>query len=400
MDIKASSTAPIGAIVLGMGRSGTSAVTQMLVSAGFFAGLSSELMVPLESNPLGHFEHLGIVAVNEEILGELGGSWQQPPPRAAQLSAREHATHRVRAQLQALVERSDGAPIAVKDPRVGMLLPIWGPLIDELFMTVLTVRHPLEIAQSLAQRDGTPLALGLAMWELHTTGLLSFLNGRTAIVAPYEQLIATPEIAVLIVNSVVDGLDDEQAGLVAAAAAPAALATELRHHRASARDAEEMLTGRQLNIWKLLEQLPAGAQRIEANEQLWSPTAVSLDAVNAERHRLRVAGSARDAERLPGELAEQRQQAQLLVGERDDLTRQLDLARADADAAAAGHAVAVHWLNEIKGSASWRLTSPLRRVMRWLRRAGRGVRGAPQAVAGPAPQNAEAADTHHGGAIL
>ncbi len=73
--------AAVGVVVLGMGRSGTSAVSRMFVRAGFFAGAEDDLLGAHESNPLGHFENLGIMNTNERILAELGGSWFDPPAR-------------------------------------------------------------------------------------------------------------------------------------------------------------------------------------------------------------------------------------------------------------------------------------------------------------------------------
>ena len=36
-------------------------------------------MPPQADNPEGFWEHLGFVAVNDEVLGELGGAWDLPP---------------------------------------------------------------------------------------------------------------------------------------------------------------------------------------------------------------------------------------------------------------------------------------------------------------------------------
>ena len=39
----------------------------------------SELMPPQADNPDGFWEHLGFVALNDELLNELGGAWDLPP---------------------------------------------------------------------------------------------------------------------------------------------------------------------------------------------------------------------------------------------------------------------------------------------------------------------------------
>ncbi|MBE9481821.1 MAG: sulfotransferase family protein, partial [Bacteroidetes bacterium] len=59
--------------ILGMHRSGTSAITGVLKILG--VNLGSSLMPPLEDNPKGYFENLNVFKVNEEILGSINSSW-------------------------------------------------------------------------------------------------------------------------------------------------------------------------------------------------------------------------------------------------------------------------------------------------------------------------------------
>jgi hypothetical protein len=62
LDIAAGSadSGSVGAVVFGMGRSGTSAVTGTLVSSGFYAGADSELMEASSGNPAGYWENLAV----------------------------------------------------------------------------------------------------------------------------------------------------------------------------------------------------------------------------------------------------------------------------------------------------------------------------------------------------
>jgi hypothetical protein len=55
--------------ILGMHRSGTSALTGMLVQAGFTA--PSDLMPATVANPKGYWESLGIMGINEAFLAEM-----------------------------------------------------------------------------------------------------------------------------------------------------------------------------------------------------------------------------------------------------------------------------------------------------------------------------------------
>jgi hypothetical protein len=60
-------------LVLGMHRSGTSALTGTLAKLG--ASLPKDLMPANESNPRGYWESLGLVKLHDELLASAGSSW-------------------------------------------------------------------------------------------------------------------------------------------------------------------------------------------------------------------------------------------------------------------------------------------------------------------------------------
>ncbi|MGZ6617798.1 MAG: hypothetical protein ACXVFQ_25655 [Solirubrobacteraceae bacterium] len=142
--IGAGSRACNGAVVLGMGRSGTSAITRALVAAGFYAGADRELMQPNAANPVGYYENLGIYRINEAILERTGGDWFVPPAREAVIAAAADARLVLRDALARLRRDGGGAPLAIKDPRIGVLLEVWEPLIVGELHPVLAVRNPVE----------------------------------------------------------------------------------------------------------------------------------------------------------------------------------------------------------------------------------------------------------------
>ena len=75
-----------GILVLGMHRSGTSIVTNILNVLG--AELGSRLMPPAHDNPDGFREHLDVVHVHDELLAALGHAWDdfRPLPSGRQSS--------------------------------------------------------------------------------------------------------------------------------------------------------------------------------------------------------------------------------------------------------------------------------------------------------------------------
>ena len=54
-------------------------LTRLLHAGGLYLGTKSELMPPQADNPDGFWEHLGFVALNDELLNKLGGAWDLPP---------------------------------------------------------------------------------------------------------------------------------------------------------------------------------------------------------------------------------------------------------------------------------------------------------------------------------
>src|SRR5437867_12521610 len=84
-------------------------VTRLVHRCGLELGRESDLMPPQADNPEGFWEHLGFVALNEELLNELGGAWDLPP------NADENSTHArldllcMKARL--LIERFDSARV-------------------------------------------------------------------------------------------------------------------------------------------------------------------------------------------------------------------------------------------------------------------------------------------------
>src|SRR5664280_1588370 len=112
------------------------------------------------------------------MLAELAGAWDSPPPRQAlpgQLSARRT---RVEEELRTVAEHADGRPVVLKDPRMSLLLQTWQPALGDRFVVALVDRNPMELALSMRKRDGRPVHVTLALWQLYYAELLNGLGRR------------------------------------------------------------------------------------------------------------------------------------------------------------------------------------------------------------------------------
>jgi hypothetical protein len=156
-------------LVLGMHRSGTSLITELIERWGF--ALGDELLPPQADNPRGFFEHAGIVAIHGALFEGLGLSWEdaQPLPRDWLASeAAQRALDRLGDAVGGLFERS--ARIAVKDPRACRFVPLWRKLAERMgfeLRIVLAARHPAAAVASLTTRDGLAPDHVYLLWLLH-----------------------------------------------------------------------------------------------------------------------------------------------------------------------------------------------------------------------------------------
>jgi hypothetical protein len=152
--------------ILGMHRSGTSALTGMLAKAGFSA--PSDLMPATVANPKGYWESLSIIRLNEDFIIEMESHWSSslslPAGWIESIGARKWRT----SLINIIAETYRGAELpTIKDPRFCKLIMGLEPwfesrLIDTSFM--IPIRHPLEVINSLLQAEGIDLYKALRLW--------------------------------------------------------------------------------------------------------------------------------------------------------------------------------------------------------------------------------------------
>jgi hypothetical protein len=175
-------------IVVGMHRSGTSAVTGAIGSLGMSVPRPEDRIRASSSNPE-HWESNSIMIHNDDLLDRLGGSWDAPPDLQP---GWVHDPQLVGVPDPAPVVSSsyvDSGPIVWKDPRVCLLLPYWRALIPEPVAAVFVWRSPVAVARSLQDRNGFSLVHGVSLWERYNREALDGLRGMNVFVLSYEALM-------------------------------------------------------------------------------------------------------------------------------------------------------------------------------------------------------------------
>jgi hypothetical protein len=151
-----------------MHRSGTSFAARALQLLGVSLGDPDQLMAAGPDNPAGYWENRPIKELDDELLADLGGSWDQPPVLRP---GWEHdgALDGTRSRASEVLDRAFGAarhgpaPIGWKDPRLSLLLPFWRT-VEPITATVVIVRDPRQVAASLERRNGIGSAQASVLW--------------------------------------------------------------------------------------------------------------------------------------------------------------------------------------------------------------------------------------------
>jgi hypothetical protein len=229
-------------LVLGMHRSGTSALVRLLGFLG--ADLPKHLMESSFANSIGYSEPADIVAIHDDMLTAAGSAWDD----AAEFPLDwldTPAAQPFRARLREAFEEGFGASslALLKDPRICRFVPLWISILESMGIEplfVILVRSPLEVAASLRVREETaatpllaqdrmPEAKALLLWLRHFLDAERHTRGFPRSFVGYEQLLGDWRGAVAKIGRDL-GVDWPGSAEEAAPQAEGFLSRELRHH--------------------------------------------------------------------------------------------------------------------------------------------------------------------------
>jgi hypothetical protein len=182
-------------VVLGMHRSGTSAVTRGLQTLG--VDLGSNLMPPVPgNNEKGFYEDVEINRLNIELLNALESDWDALSFIPAAAFEQENlAPFKLRA-IELMRSKMGGQPFGLKDPRMAQLLPFWRAVFNLLNVSVayvIAVRHPMSVMRSLQTRDGFDNEKAYYLWLEYVLPTILETVGAGRIVVDFDLLMADPQ---------------------------------------------------------------------------------------------------------------------------------------------------------------------------------------------------------------
>lgn len=171
----------MGIYVVGMHRSGTSALTGMV--SALTGHPASRLAVA--SNPHGQWERRELRPALDLMLGVNGYTWDHPPPPSDNLRVpRWLDGYTRRAFAKHCVE-----PFLWKDPRLCLTIDHWLRLPQHHAKVIVVHRAPGEVAVSLRSRNGWAVERGLALWERTNRNAVMRLAGREVLVVDHQRLL-------------------------------------------------------------------------------------------------------------------------------------------------------------------------------------------------------------------
>lgn len=170
----------------------TSAVTGALVRLGAQPCRANDLIQTRSGNARGYWESRSLVRFNDELLASFGGAWWCPPTPEVLHGWRSTLSSSI-ADGRRLFESLHAADCWVwKDPRNCLLFPFWRLALSTPTVSIVVLRHPLEVAGSLRTRDRIGKTWALALWERYLRAALLNLAGSPALVVDYGEVIANP----------------------------------------------------------------------------------------------------------------------------------------------------------------------------------------------------------------
>lgn len=224
-------------VVLGMHRSGTSALMNALTCLG--ANLGEDLLEPGVDNPKGFFEDKAINDLNTEMLQSIGQHWFSLSLVSDGDVEQLVSSGYIERAVNLLNQKMKDLPVfGFKDPRVSKLFKFWLLVFAKLDVEVeyvLCLRHPRSVAKSLLKRNKTPIYKGYLLWLSYNLAVLNESKPLKLIALDYDALMEQPRRHLeLLAASMALPIDED----CAAQFRDTFLDKELRHSRYTRADLE------------------------------------------------------------------------------------------------------------------------------------------------------------------
>ncbi|MFH0255787.1 sulfotransferase family protein [Vibrio rumoiensis] len=191
-------------VVLGVPRSGTSAITRALKIFG--ASFGQDLIEAKQDiNDKGFWEDKEILNLNEDILRTLNTSWSSLKPITKDcFDSDEFTKYKVEAESLIKDKVRNGRILALKEPRITKLLPFWEMIFESCGISVsyiVALRHPSGVLNSFIRQENVmvrsvdiiPSNVYLIWLSYLVATIPLFLSKSDVMVVSYNDLLDDPQ---------------------------------------------------------------------------------------------------------------------------------------------------------------------------------------------------------------
>ena len=350
--------------VLGMHRSGTSAITGALRLCGAWVGEEKELIEKNPENSLGFWERRDIRRICDRLLHSAKAEWWRVTEFDPQAIPYEILTEQRWKFEQIVSVLNKHEAWVIKEPRLCLLLPLLRHCVEKP-ICIHVYRNPLEVARSLQARNGFSISAGLALWEAYNLHALNTSIELPYISVSHESLMSYPK-------ETLDALSEDIEEF--APGHPIKSDSEfierfidpvLYHQRATDEETEDYLLPSQRALWFRIRngvvsntykhtQISKGSKQCLLDFESTEEEAARLN-IDLTKRSDRIDALEEEAARLNIDLTKRSDRIDALEEEAARLN--IDLKRRNST------------IDELYKSSSWKITTPLRAISlgsKWL----------------------------------
>jgi predicted O-methyltransferase YrrM len=352
-------------LILGMHRSGTSALARVLNLLGL--ELPEGLMGPGYGNALGHWEPERLMRLDDEIFVAMGRAWDDPRQiPSSWFRSRMAYTFHERLREVIVSEYGDAPLIVIKEPRICRLAPLYLDVLDTLGIrpyVVLTVRHPAEVIRSIVDRNNLEPATIELLWLRHVLEAETASRACRRVWTCYEWLLHSWAPTV---QSIASGLDmtwpNEPEDV--RPAVEEFLRPRHRHYQVETDSDPPHLGHLTTRVWEAIQ------HGLEGNETAAQKIFDEVSTIIREVDRMSFPGEEATQRRLVELEAERNELRDGLANSEASLKLQLEENLRVANDQISSLNNVVEGLNgrisSMLASRSWQITAPLRVLQRWI----------------------------------
>ncbi len=179
--------------ILGMHRSGTSAISRTMNILGAYLGEDADIMNTAQDNPAGFWEIDDITNLHDDLLHVMKKTWHTILP----LPDKWYESDEIKPFREKIVEIvtlkfKDKELWVWKDPRTSILFPLWRDILKKLdieLSCIFMVRNPLDVAKSLEKRDGFSHDKSFGVWYNYNIAALQTTIDVPKVFISYDNLL-------------------------------------------------------------------------------------------------------------------------------------------------------------------------------------------------------------------